>query len=311
MRDSKNNLFVSVIIITRNRPHTFLNCLQYLLKQNYSPFEIIVVDSSTDEKTKEIVNRYPNIKYIFLKDRKNKIPASRNLGIKASNGEIIIFVDDDTLVRENWLYECVNTYRISDIGVVGGRIIEPDTKDLDHFRKVHIGKIKLTGEFIDNYDCDPGKIIEVDTLRGCNMSFRREIFEKVGYFDCNYTGNNCREEADLITRAQKAGFRVVFNPKMILDHLVEKREDVDRTKTSPRSNFYIVRNTTYFFLKNFGLLNIRSLSYLLGRDTKIPYFFRDLSLKALYLIFVGIIGKLASIQAYFAYVVFKKKKSNI
>lgn len=307
MENVKNSPFVSIVIITRNRPHIISNCLDSLLKQNYKAFEITVVDSSTDDKTKEIIKHYPDIKYIFLKDGKSKRPLSKNLGIKASKGQIIAFVDDDTLCPKGWLEECVDTYSISGVGVVGGRIIEPDTKNLDHHRNVPIGKITMTGEFIDNFDCDPWRIIDVDTLRGCNMSFRSEALKKIGFFDSNYTANNCREEADLITRAQKAGFRVVFNPKMILDHLVEKREDVDRVKTSPKSNFYIIKNTTFFFLKNFGLFNVRSIMYFLIRDTKIFHFYRTLSLSALFLIFVGIVGKIAGIWTYFNYLIFKKR----
>lgn len=294
-------MLVSIIVITRNRPYVISNCLNSLLKQEHRPFEIIVVDSSSNDETRRIIGNFPDVKYVYFKNGKNKMPVSRNMGIKEAKGKVIAFVDDDTICGPQWLSECVKSYSSAEIGVVGGRILEPQTKDLDHFRKVPIGKINEKGEFFDNFDCDPGATIEVDTLRGCNMSFMNEVFEKLGGFDRQYTGNNCREEADMITRAQKAGFKVVFNPKMVLDHLVEKREDVGREKTSARSNFYIVKNTAYFVIKNFGIFNRRSLAYLFTSDTSMRYFLRTFSSNALLLIFIGIMGKLSGFFTYLAY----------
>lgn len=298
-------MLASVVIITRNRPHVIENCIKSIMAQDYGKFEIIVVDSSSDIRTKEIIAGFFGVKYIYFKNGKNQMPASRNLGIEASKGEIIAFVDDDTLVGKGWLYACIKAYKDPGIGAVGGRIIEPDTRQLDHSRTAEIGKISPTGEFIANFDCDPGKSIEVDTLRGCNMSFNKEVFSKVGVFDPNYTANNCREEADLITRAKRAGFKVIFEPEMILEHLVEKREDVDRVKTSTKSNFYITKNTTYYFLKNYSILSKESVFYTLTKDTSLVYFFKSLSLNAFVMVFVGFAGKIAGFWTYIRWLVLK------
>lgn len=300
-------MLASVVIITRNRPHMIANCIRSIMAQSYRQFEIVVVDSSKDTKTKEIVAVFPGVKYIYFKNGKNQMPASRNLGIKASKGGIIVFVDDDTLAGENWLEACMNAYKNSGIGAVGGRIIEPDTRQLDHSRAAEIGKILQTGQFIANFDCDPGKPIEVDTLRGCNMSFRKEVFSKIGVFDPNYTANNCREEADVITRVKQAGFKVIFEPRMFLEHLVEKREDVDRIKTSARSDFYIVKNTTYYFFKNYGIFCKKSIFYILTKDTSLAYFFKSFSLNAFVLIFVGFAGKMAGLWTYIRWLVLKSR----
>ncbi len=296
-------MFVSIIVITRNRPHIISNCLESILKQTHKSFEIIAVDSSTDEQTREIIKNHPQVKYVFLKDGKNKIPESRNLGIKKAIGDIIAFLDDDTLVDKEWLTECVDSYKIDSVGVVGGTIFEPDTKDKDHHRQAPIGKITISGGMSDNFDCDPGRAIEIDTLRGCNMSFRADLFKKLGDFDPNYTGSNCREEADVIIRFKHAGFKVIFNPKMFVEHLVAPRENVSRSMIDGKANFYLVRNTAYFFLKNFGIFNIRTLAYFFTKDTKVPYFFRTFSLNGLWLIINGIVAKLAAIGVYFRYMI--------
>ncbi|MDD5008080.1 MAG: glycosyltransferase [Syntrophorhabdaceae bacterium] len=294
-------MLVSIVVITRNRPHVISNCINSLLKQEYKQYEIIVVDSSSDEGTREAMKAFPSARYIYFDNGKNKMPESRNLGIAAARGGIIAFIDDDTICSPRWLGECVKSYASPAIGVVGGRILEPLTRDLDHSRKVPVGKINDKGEFFDNFDCETGSPVEADTLRGCNMSFRKEVFEKTGGFDPNYTGNNCREEADMITRAKKAGFKVYFSPAMVLDHLVEKREDVGREKTSPRSNYYIVKNTAYYFIKNYGLISKKGLSYLLFSDTSVRYFLRTFSLNALHMMAVGLLGKASGLFTYLKY----------
>ena len=64
-----NNYFVSVIIITRNRPQMLKGCLDRLLEQEYRFFEVIVVDSSTSQETEQVVKSYNSpiiIKYVGL-----------------------------------------------------------------------------------------------------------------------------------------------------------------------------------------------------------------------------------------------------
>ncbi len=92
---------VSVIIPAYNREKTIKYCIDSVLHQSIEPYEIIIVDDCSSDKTVSIVNSYKNksIKCISLKQRSGA-QAARNEGIKNANGEWIAFQDSD----DEWLF---------------------------------------------------------------------------------------------------------------------------------------------------------------------------------------------------------------
>lgn len=100
------NPLVSVIVATYRRDNTLWNSLLSLTTQTYSPIEIVLVDdngvSEWNNKVNEIVDRFkssfPNVSFLHITNAKNQGSANtRNIGIKASNGEYVTFLDDDDL----------------------------------------------------------------------------------------------------------------------------------------------------------------------------------------------------------------------
>src|SRR2546430_16558879 len=118
------DLTVSVIIITRNRPALLQHCLAHVLAQPYPHKQIIVVDSSSNDESEQVVAQYPQVISVRLHGQRNNMPQARNEGIAVASGEIIAFVDDDAMAEPGWLDTLVDTYRDETIGGVGGRIIE-------------------------------------------------------------------------------------------------------------------------------------------------------------------------------------------
>src|SRR5579885_1599044 len=130
-----NKPVVSIIIITRNRPFLLGHCLERVCSQasvetrliasgrDVSPLpigtsydesgsysasdsgvglwnlEIIVVDSSSNDESEHVVMRYPGTKYLRVHGERNNMPQARNRGIACSTGEIIAFIDDDSMVQ--------------------------------------------------------------------------------------------------------------------------------------------------------------------------------------------------------------------
>ena len=97
------NPTVSIIIITRNRPALLQHCLEHVLAQPYPHKEIIVVDSSSDDESEQVVAQYPEVLSVRLYGQHNNRPQAKNAGLAVSSGEIIAFVDDDTMVQPGWL----------------------------------------------------------------------------------------------------------------------------------------------------------------------------------------------------------------
>jgi len=190
--------FVSIVICTHNRAESLDNLtLKSILKLDYSDYEVIIIDDASTDKTKEIVERYQdkinNIRYI--KNNKSKgLCYVRNLGVKNSKGEIIAFTDDDCYVHKDWLKELANSYiKDKKVMVVGG-----------------INFIKNT------------KKISNKIIYGCNMSFRKEIFDRF-IFDTNIYFNRCSwyDELDLIYRIKNKNLKIYFNKKVKVKHFQE------------------------------------------------------------------------------------------
>lgn len=90
---------VSVIIPTYNRALLVGAAIESVLAQTYRDFELIVVDDGSTDDTRQVVERYPQARYIYQENRGE--PGARNTGIQASTGEYVAFLDaDDTYLPD-------------------------------------------------------------------------------------------------------------------------------------------------------------------------------------------------------------------
>ena len=93
---------VSVVIPTYNRKELLIEALKSVFKQTYSNLEIIVVDDSSEDGTKEALSRfrkYPNFRYLLI-HHTGYPGVVRNRGISELNGEYIAFLDSDDLCKK-------------------------------------------------------------------------------------------------------------------------------------------------------------------------------------------------------------------
>lgn len=304
---------VSVIVITRNRVDMVEKCFQHLALQTYSSVEYILVDSSTNEETKKLVEQqYPHVKYLYLPNGKNRMQDSRNLGIRNSTGEIIAFLDDDSMAEPNWVEQIVKGYEFSDrVGAVGGLVVEPYGPPEQEANGEPIGTIMPSGERVTNYHLNPGRIVKVNLVRGCNMSFRREMFDQLGGFDPNYTGSNAFEAGDYCARVGNAGYDVLFNPFAKVLHLSAQREDIPRELSDPRTQFYQARNWTLWVGKNLGW-NVRHLVNLWIGETAEVLQKRGRTLSKRFIItLANLSGKIVGTGAWFQWRFLGKKEPRI
>lgn len=91
---------VSVIILTRNRPHLLKRAVQSVFDQTFQDFELIIVDDASNDETPDVINNFNDQRIKYLRNLENKGEAgSRNEGLKAVQGEFVAFLDDD----DEWL----------------------------------------------------------------------------------------------------------------------------------------------------------------------------------------------------------------
>jgi glycosyltransferase involved in cell wall biosynthesis len=253
MQEQKDKPFTSVIIITRNRPKILSDCLDHLANQTYVDFEIIVVDSSDNYQTRDLLSSRPAVHYLSIWNGRNNMPAARNLGLSNALGDIVAFIDDDSMVFPDWLENIMSGYSEDLIGGVSGRIINKNIMvDLNDAR---IGQVLPDGSAIENFS----KVIEnpilVEWFGGCNMSFRRSILIKLNGFDTIYGGNNSYEDVDISARVRNAGYKLILIPSAVVDHVYAPRVEgvVTRDYDNPKVRYHYLHNRAYYVTKNIGL----------------------------------------------------------
>lgn len=170
------------------------------MAQKNSNFEIIVVDGGSTDCTIDLIKKYP-INFV-RESKRSGISAARNLGISNSNGDIVIFLDDDAVVEKDWLENLVKPFEDERIAGVSGKVI-PITNTL------------LNREFAPDYDQGPD-IIETKHFVGCNMAFRKSALIEVGYFDSKIKYGH--DENELCSRLVSAGYRLIYTPYAVAHH---------------------------------------------------------------------------------------------
>jgi GT2 family glycosyltransferase len=237
----------SVIIATYNRGPTLIETINGILLNDYAATELVVVDQ-TREYTREVSDRLAELQaqhgYKHLRLSLPSLTLARNVGIQNSNGEVIIFCDDDVVVGRDFVRTHVRCYDNPYVGAVAGRVIGPGDEERIG-TPAWTGKLHADGTFTANFH--RGVSAEVDFGMGCNMSFRRSALIRAGCFDERYCGGFYREEGDTFARVKKLGYRVVFEAAASLEHLVAPGGGCRKDEYVPRM-FSVFRNETLFFL---------------------------------------------------------------
>ena len=194
--------FVSVVVSFHNEGAFLNQCVASLLELSYPPerFEIILVNDGSDDGSEEAVSELvrANEARIRILTQPDKGPAAgRNLGVSNAKGSIVAFTDPDCIVDKGWLKQHVANYRSEDIGGVEGKVETDWDQLMEPIRISPAGYRYVT----------------------CNISYRREVLEKVGLFDEQF---RWKEDDEVAYRVIKAGWKIVTDEHAIIYHPVKK-----------------------------------------------------------------------------------------
>lgn len=185
----------SFIIPTYNEEKYIVQCLKSLRAQVMSgdTYEIIVSDACSNDKTCILAREYAN-KIIQTNER--GISIGRNRGAFAAKGDILIFIDADAIVRNDFLKQCEITFKDEDIVCMTGIAIPKDGSLIQ--RIVYKGTYLLVKFF---------KIFNLALFPGICVAYRKSTFLKAGGFREDF---GVVEDLDLSKRISKYG-RCVIN----------------------------------------------------------------------------------------------------
>jgi glycosyltransferase involved in cell wall biosynthesis/GT2 family glycosyltransferase len=233
----------SVVVCTYNRDWVLEKCLQALGRLDYPRYEVVVVNGPSTDDTSRVISRFPSVKRVDNPER--NLSVSRNLGIAASAGDIVAFIDDDAVPNPDWLRVLADGYRDPTVGAVGGKVYGPGGEELQ-FDNGIVSRYGLPDAVRDEPgDCNDPHGEWFNILMGTNSSVRRSALERVGGFDENY--EYFHDEADLFVRMIRAGYRVEHAPEAEVWHEFEKSRI---RQTSRLVNWrVIVKNTIYFYFR--------------------------------------------------------------
>lgn len=208
----------SIIIATINRSDLINKCIKSIKEQEYKNYEIIVVDQSDDIKTKKIVDKYENIKYIKIKP--NGLSNARNIGIMHSSGDYICLLDDDAEYSKNFLKNINEFLSNNNVAIVGGKVKDKKTGQV-FLTGMQNSIKKLSEDNIEDYLVSTALVIDSKLLKTING------------FDENFGAGSrygSGEETDLILRIYYNNKNIYYYPYAIVYHPYEEKDCVSLSK---------------------------------------------------------------------------------
>ena len=246
---------VSVVVNTYNRAASLHQTLQALLRQNYSQFELIVVNGPSPDDTAEVLRRHASQIRVGTCVQRN-LSISRNVGIEMARGEFVAFIDDDAVPDENWLLDAIAAFDSDEVAGVGGFVFDHTGYELQYSYTV----CDRMGNAYHNLTvpmpefCYPG-CHRFPALLGTNSIFRRSALLEIGGFDEQF--DYFLDETDVNVRLIDAGYTLKQIPKAFVYHryLPSHIRNEKRVNTNYAP---MIRNRIYFSLKNASLVDGQS-----------------------------------------------------
>lgn len=218
---------ISVIVCTRDRPDTIGQALDSILSCDYPEFDLHVMDQSTADRTRRIVEELAvrdggRLRYHHL--AKAGLSRAYNAGIEASDGDIIALTDDDCVLPADWLASISSSFqRHPDVELLYGQVLIPESLAYEVARGVVVPALPIPEE----RKIGGGAPFEVFGM-GANMAVKRTLIRRMGGFDEALGGGGplrSSQDSDFGYRAFRAGAAILLAPDVRADHYGTRMPD--------------------------------------------------------------------------------------
>jgi len=228
-----------------------------------SPYdiEIIVVDNNSSDNSKEFLEKdHPKVKVLNL-DKNHGFSGGCNKGASIASGEILIFLNNDMIVCDNFLAPLITPFLNSrDIFGISSQIIMEETSKFKRREETGLTKGKWSFKDIKIYheipdDNGNGEDTPCLYAGGGSSAIRKDMFIELGGFDSLYEPFYF-EDTDLSTRAWKRGWRILFAKDSMVIH--KHRSTIGRDFNNDFINQTIKKNKILFILRHFEIPHLFS-----------------------------------------------------
>ncbi|MEA3478567.1 MAG: glycosyltransferase, partial [Bacteroidota bacterium] len=207
-------------------------CLFHLSELSFDPdlFEVLVIDNGSTDDTKDVSlsfqGKIKNLRYLFCESP--GLMAARHMGCDEAKGEILCYIDDDSLLTKDWLKGISESFADKDVAMVGGPCIpeyeiEPPYWVEYFWSETEYGKINTVLSLVDLGN--QKLFINPVFVFGCNYSIRKKIFLEFGGTNPDYFPEKYRQfqgdgESGLAAKISCSGYKTVYDPLVKIRHLI-------------------------------------------------------------------------------------------
>ncbi len=189
----------SIILATYNMGEHIKKALTTILSQTEKNFELIIIDDSSTDDTKEIIAQIKDPRIIYIHNTRNLGKSlTRNKGIKLAKSNYLFFTDADCKVDKDWLKEGLQAFKDNDCVGVEGKIY-------------YVSK-----NYQPTYSDRVVQNLSGGQYMTANMAYKKDAVIKAKLFDKRFKRN---QDRDLALKVKKIG-KILFNKKMIVTHTI-------------------------------------------------------------------------------------------
>src|SRR2546428_760297 len=198
---------LTVIIPCYNSERTIRQCLNSIISQQTDvEFDVIVVDSSSDQTAQIVEHEFPSVRLIKLNERAFA-GVARNVGIRATRAPYCLMIDSDCVAEPDLIERAMARHREDNYAAVGGSLANGTPQSIS-------GTIGYLIEFKEFMPSAPMRLVQ--SVPTANVTYRRETLERYGCFDEVMW---LAEDILLHWKMFHAGERILFDPSIKVQHL--------------------------------------------------------------------------------------------
>jgi glycosyltransferase involved in cell wall biosynthesis len=220
---------LSIVIGTRNRAESLWRCLQSVAAQTRRPDEVWIIDDGRlePERFVTLLQAAGITTHYCNKSHDPGLTKSRNLGIRRSTGDVVMFLDDDVVLDPGYVAAIMDTYAAHpEAGGVGGRLRPMTGSPLKRwFLRAFLLDSSREGRVLPNgigvLVREIHEVTPVEWFSGCNMSYRRQVFDRF-MFDEEFAGNGWGDDRDFSYSVSRA-YPLLASPAATLEHVEDPR----------------------------------------------------------------------------------------